>query len=176
MSKTTVKVKDVMQTDLHMIGGLASVRDAIVEMRAHGISALIIERRHEEDEYGFISVDQIAKRVIAPNGSIDRTSVYEIMEKPTLTLNPHMALKYAVRLLARLDYKRALVVDEEGAKGLITLRDMVHSIALDTGWKPGVAEWLLLASKAETTGVFKYPLLISYNTQRELIENLKLRL
>ncbi|MDQ2088771.1 CBS domain-containing protein [Marimonas arenosa] len=124
-----IKVEDVMQTELHMISGLASAREAVNRMKALGVSALIIERRHDGDEYGFVSVDKIAARVVAPNKSLDRTSVYEIMDKPTLTLNPHMAVKYAIRLLARLDHRRALVVDENGARGLVTLRDLIHCYA-----------------------------------------------
>ena len=126
MSETTVKVEDVMQTSIHMISGLATVREAIVEMKNIGVSALIIERRHEGDEYGIVSVEQIASKVISPDRSIDRTSVYEIMDKPILTLSPHMAVKYAIRLLARLHSRRALVVDENGARGLVTLRELIH--------------------------------------------------
>ena len=119
------KVEDVMQTSIHLIDGLASVETAVGRMREHGVTALVIERRHEGDEYGFISVDKIAGRLIAENKSLARTSVYEVMDKPTLTLNPHMAVKYAIRLLARLGHRRALVVDEGGARGLVTLRDLV---------------------------------------------------
>ena len=102
-------------------------------MREHKVTALVIERRHEDDEYGFISVEKIASRVIAENKSLARTSVYEVMDKPTLTLNPHMAVKYAIRLLANLGHRRALVVDEEGARGLVTLRDLVLCYATIEG-------------------------------------------
>ena len=125
MSAGKKKVEDVMQKSIHLIDGLASVEAAVGLMREHNVSALVIERRHEGDEYGFISVDEIASRVIAENKSLARTSVYEVMDKPTLTLNPHMAVKYAIRLLANLGHRRALVVDEEGARGLVTLRDLV---------------------------------------------------
>ena len=125
MDRNFLKVSDVMQTSIHMISGLATVREAIAQMKAKGVSALVIERRHNGDEYGFLSLDEIAARVIALNRSLDRTSVYEVMDKPTLTLNPHMATKYAIRLLSRLQQRRALVVDEGGAKGIVTMRDLV---------------------------------------------------
>lgn len=129
MAESFIKVEDVMQCELQTISGLASVRDAIEQMRAANVTALVIERRHEGDEYGFLSVDKIAARVIALSRSLDRTSVYEVMEKPTLTLNPHMAVKYAIRHLAQLGQRRALVVDERGARGLVTLRDLILSYA-----------------------------------------------
>ena len=125
MGSTVIKVGDVMTTELRKINGLASVREALDRMQASGTNSLVIERRHEGDEYAFVTVYDVAERVISANRSVERTSVYEIMDKPTLTLNPHMAVKYAIRLLARLDHRRALVVDENGARGLVTLRDLI---------------------------------------------------
>lgn len=129
MDENKKKVRDVMQDTIYMISGLATVRDAVNEMRARGVTALVIERRHEDDEYGIISIDMIAERVIALNKSLDRTNVYEVMDKPALTVADHMAVKYAVRLLSRLDHRRALVIEHGKACGLITLRDMVLSFA-----------------------------------------------
>jgi predicted transcriptional regulator len=120
-------VEDVMRTSLFKISGLASIKDAIDEMHRHDVSALVIERRHEGDEYGFITVSEIAARVIALNAPLDRTSVYEIMNKPTLTLNPKMNVKYAIRLLSQLQLRRALVTGDQGLLGAVTLRDMVLS-------------------------------------------------
>lgn len=137
MNTDETRVMDVMQTDLQMISGLATVAEAVRLMRERNVTALIIERRHEGDEYGFVSVDKIAARVVAVNRAMQRTSVYEIMDKPTLTLNPHMMVKYAVRLLARLNHRRALVVDETGAKGLVTLRDLILCYAEDEGGEQG---------------------------------------
>lgn len=125
MPEGAMKVEQVMQTDLHMISGVASVREAVQRMRDHRVTTLVIRRRDDADEYGLVTVEQIAARVVARNRSLDRVSVYEIMDKPALTLNPHMAVRYAIRLLARLDERRALVVDAEGARGLVTLRDLV---------------------------------------------------
>ncbi|MCK0141493.1 CBS domain-containing protein [Aliiroseovarius sp. F20344] len=131
MDENNLKVRDVMQSTIYMISGLATVRDAVNEMDAKGVTALVIERRHDEDEYGIVSIEMIAERAIALNKSLDRTNVYEVMDKPALTLSDHMAVKYAVRLLSRLDHRRALVVNEGTACGLATLRDMVLSYAVE---------------------------------------------
>lgn len=129
MPEGAMKIEQVMQTDLHMISGVASVREAVQRMREHGVTTLIIRRREDDDEYGLVTVEQIGARVVALNRSLDRVSVYEIMDKPVLTLNPHMAVRYAIRLLARLDERRALVVDAEGVRGLVTLRDLILCFA-----------------------------------------------
>lgn len=124
-----VKVEDVMQKTFHVISGLATVMDAIEEMARHNVSSLVIERRHEGDEYGVVSIADIASRAVAQNRSLKRTNVYEIMNKPTLTLDPNMNVKYAIRLLSQLEHRRALVCGENGLMGFVTLRDMVLSYA-----------------------------------------------
>lgn len=133
MPEGAMKIEQVMQTELHVISGVASVREALRQMREKHVTALIIERRDADDEYGLVTVEQIAAQVIALNRSPDRVSVYEIMDKPALRLNPHMAVRYAIRLLARLDQRRALVVGESGARGLVTLRDLVLCFAGEDG-------------------------------------------
>ena len=131
MSSEEVKVGDVMQTSLHMIDGVASVQDAIDEMRRLSVSSLVIERRHEGDEHGIVTVQDIAAQVVSLNRAAQRTSVYEVMTKPALTLGAAMHVKYAIRLLSRLGLGRALVTDGEGLRGFVTLRDLVLAYADD---------------------------------------------
>ena len=127
MEPRIIRVADVTQTSLHMVSGLASVESAIAEMKRHSVSSLVIERRDDDDEYGVVTVQDIAAKVVAINRSAERTSVYEVMTKPVLTLNGDMNVKYAIRLLARLGFTRALVTGSDGLLGLVTLRDLVLS-------------------------------------------------
>jgi signal-transduction protein with cAMP-binding, CBS, and nucleotidyltransferase domain len=125
MSGTVIKVGDVMTMELRKINGLASVREALDRMQASGTNSLVIERRHEGDEYAFVTVYDVAERVISANRSVERTSVYEIMTKPALTLSAEMNIKYAIRLLARLGVRRALVTKGGDVVGFVSQRDMV---------------------------------------------------
>jgi len=127
MKETFVRVDSLMRTELHRIDGLANIHTALAMMRKHSISSLVIDRRHPGDEYGFLTVAEIAAKVISKNRSFTRTSVYEIMEKPVLTIPPEMNVKYAVRLLTQLNRRRALVNGQTGLLGFITLRDLVLS-------------------------------------------------
>ena len=125
MGIPVVKVADVMQTSLHIVDGLQSVQSAIETMGRLGVSSLVIERRNEHDEYGVVTVRDIAAKVVSVNRSTERTSVYEIMTKPALTISPDMNVKYAIRLLSRFGVGRALVRDADGLVGLATLRDLL---------------------------------------------------
>ena len=129
MDRPIVKVADTMQASLHTVSGLSSVEDAIGEMSRLGVSSLVIERRNHGDEYGIVSVRDIAAKVVGANKSISRISVYEIMTKPALTVAADMNVKYAIRLLSRFGINRALVTRDDELVGLVTLRDMVVGFA-----------------------------------------------
>lgn len=120
-----VRVGDVMSPRPELIDGLASVREAINIMMARDFTSLIIQRRDESDEYGLISLPEIAKQVIEPDLSLERTSVYQVMVKPVLTVDIDMNIRYAIRLLSRYDETRALVLENHEATGIVTLRQMV---------------------------------------------------
>lgn len=124
-----VRVRDVMSPKLHGIDGLASVRDAVAIMHREEVSSLVIDKRHEGDEYGMVTVQDIAREVISAGRSTERTSVYEIMTKPVLTVNVEMNVKYAIRLLARYGLTRALATDDGRMVGIVTLRDMTVKAA-----------------------------------------------
>ncbi|MGW8205877.1 MAG: CBS domain-containing protein [Hyphomicrobiaceae bacterium] len=123
-AKTPTRIIDVMTPNPTLIDGLATVRQALNTMKDASMSSLVIDRRDDDDEYGLITVRDIAEKVIGQNRSLDRASVYEIMTKPVLTLEGRMQLHYAVRLLTRLGTSRALVMDNGKLKGIVTLRDI----------------------------------------------------
>ena len=119
------RVKDVMATELHVVDGLATLEEALRDMERHGVSSLIVARRDAEDEVGLLEVGGIAD-VVADNRPLERTTVYEAMTKPVLTLPAEMLVRYAVRLLRQHGLSRAVVVDaKRDAVGMATLRDLV---------------------------------------------------
>jgi CBS domain-containing protein len=125
-AKSELRVGDVMVTEIISINGLATVSDAMALMRRHNVNSLVVDRRDADDEIGLVLVSDIARQVIAPNRSPDRINVYEIMSKPVWTVPPDMLARYAVRLLARFQLSRAVVVDQDrNPIGIVTLRDLV---------------------------------------------------
>ncbi len=128
----TTKVSQAMTASVHTIDATATVKEAIQAMRAHSVSSLAVERRDAHDEFGLLSIVDIAREVIAENRAAERVNVYEIMSKPVVTLPADMSIKYAVRLLVRFDLSRALVVDAAREPlGIVTLRDMVLCYGAD---------------------------------------------
>ena len=134
--ETFVRVGEVMTPSPYIVPGLASVRQAIEIMHEKHVSSLVIEKRHDGDEYGLVTVHDIAEKVIGEDRSIDRTSVYQIMSKPVLAVNTQMNIKYAIRLLSRFRLTRAIVVEQDNLVGVVTLRDMVVRL-LDADGRAG---------------------------------------
>ena len=120
-----IRVREVMTPSPTVIDGLATVAHAIDVMREKKISSLVIDRRHDGDEYGLVVVTDIAAKVIATDYAPERTNVYEVMTKPVLTVDCEMDIKYAIRMLARFGLSRALVTREGTLAGIVTMRDMV---------------------------------------------------
>lgn len=120
-----VTVRQVMSDSPFVLDGLASVREAIDVMRREGVSSIVVDRRHDGDEYGIVVLHDIAEHVVAPNRSPDRMSVYQIMTKPVISLHADMDIKYAIRLLFRLGLSRAIVLEGGTLIGIVTLRDLV---------------------------------------------------
>ncbi len=120
-----VSVGEVMSRGVRTISGMATVADAVKEMREKKVSSLVVERRNEHDEFGLLEVYDIAKDVVAKDRAPNRVNVYEIMSKPVMSIAADMDIRYAVRLLVRFRLTRALVIDETRAPvGIATLRDM----------------------------------------------------
>ena len=125
-----IRVSDLMGTELHTIDGLATAAEAMALMKRLQISSLIVNRRHDDDELGIITVSDLAREVVTQNRAPERVNVYEIMSKPALTVRSGMFARYAVRLLVQFRVSRALVIDDDGAPlGLVTLRDLVLGLS-----------------------------------------------
>ena len=119
------RVRSLMRPSPGLVDGLATVQQALDMMRRENVGALVIDRRDDGDEYGIIVLSDIASKVIAENRAPERTSVYEVMSKPVVSVNADMDIKYAIRLLSRFDLSRALVTQDGQLVGLVSLREMV---------------------------------------------------
>ena len=119
-----IRVRDVMAATYIIVDGLITVHEGITLARKSEVKALVVKKRDEDDEYGIVLMNDIAKKVLAKNRSPQRTNLYEIMTKPVLSVDAGMNIKYAVRLLFRYRLTRALVLEAGSVVGIVTLRDL----------------------------------------------------
>ena len=123
--RTVIRVADVMQREYSTIDGVATVAEALavaIEKNAH---FLIVAKRHPDDEFGIVSVADIAKHVLARNRAPERTNVYEIMSKPVLSVRPGMDIRYCARLFHRFGVSTAPAIADDEIKGIVAYDQLV---------------------------------------------------
>jgi len=125
MKPTLIQVKDVMKTKVDFVDGMKTVQEALREMKHIETKTLIVNKRHEHDEWGVVVVSDIARQVLATDKSVDRTNVYEVMTKPALTIHKKMDIRYCARLFERFGLSRAPVVEHGKVIGIVSYTDMV---------------------------------------------------
>jgi len=124
--RKVVRVRDVMKRDFDMVDGMATVRDAIATMKHVETKCLIVNKRHDDDEYGMLLISDIGRKVLALDRAPERLNVYEVMAKPVVTVDQEMDIRYCARLFDRFDLSRCPVVDRSGqVVGIVSYTDMV---------------------------------------------------
>ncbi len=124
-TKEPIRVRDVMKTSYDLVDGMDTVADALKKMAHVETKMLIVDKRHDNDEYGMVLLSDIACQVLARDRAPDRVNIYEIMTKPVITADPDMDIRYCARLFERFDLSRAPVVERGEILGVISFTDMV---------------------------------------------------
>jgi len=125
IDKKIVLVRDVMKKNFDIIDGMTTVSDALKKMKHIETKTLIIDKRHEHDEYGVVLISDIAKQVLARDRSPDRVNVYEVMAKPVISVDPNMDIRYCARLFEKFGLSRAPVIENGKMIGIVSFTDMV---------------------------------------------------
>ena len=113
-----------------MIDGKTTVEDALKTMGYVETKSLIVDKRHDDDEYGMVLLSDIAKQVLAKDRSPKRVNIYEIMTKPVLTVRPDMDIRYCARMFEQFGLSRAPVLERGKVIGIVSFTDMVlHGLA-----------------------------------------------
>ena len=119
-----VRAKDVMQNAVS-IDGMATAAEAARKMREAHASSLLVEKRHPDDAWGLIAIQDLVKGVIIPGRAADEVNVYEIMTKPVISVPAEMDIRYVARLLYRAGIRRAPVEENGELVGMISLAALV---------------------------------------------------
>lgn len=123
--RNITRVRDVMKAQFDMVDGLATVAEAMKTMVHIETKCLIVRKRHDDDEYGIVTLADIARQVLAVDRAPERVNIYEIMTKPVIQVSPEMDIRYCARLFARLDINRAPVVEDGRVIGIVGYTDLV---------------------------------------------------
>ena len=120
-----VSVRKAMRTDVTYIDGPKNVLEALRAMRDGACTSLIVEKRSDRDEYGILTLSDIAQKVIALDKAPERVNVFEIMTKPVISVHPEMDIRYCARLFQKFRIRRAPVVEDSKVVGMISYYHLV---------------------------------------------------
>lgn len=124
-AKEIIRVRDVMKKKFDVIDGMTTVSVALKQMKHIETKTLVVDKRDENDEYGVVLISDIAKEVLAKDRAPDRVNIYEVMAKPTISVDPQMDIRYCARLFNKFGLSRAPVVDNGKMVGIVSFTDMV---------------------------------------------------
>ena len=119
------RVRQVMKNKFDVVDGMATVRDALRTMKHVDTKCLVVDKRHEDDEYGILLISDISRHVLAKDRSPDRVNVYEVMAKPIITVDADMDIRHCARLFSQFDLSRAPVVENDKVVGIVSFTDLV---------------------------------------------------
>lgn len=123
--RKVTRVREVMKTRFDVIDGMATVAEALKTMRHVDAKCLVVNKRHEDDEFGMLLLSDVARHVLARDRAPERVNVYEVMAKPVIAVDPEMDIRYCARLFTRFDLSRAPVIKGGGVVGIVSFSDMV---------------------------------------------------
>jgi predicted transcriptional regulator len=120
-----IRVRDVMKSEVDVVDGMMTVTEALQSMKYPDTRTLIVDKRHDDDEYGVVMFRDMAKKVLARDHSPNRVNIYEIMSKPVISVHPDMDIRYCTRLFDRFGLSRAPVLKRQKIIGLVSYTDIV---------------------------------------------------
>lgn len=123
--KKLIRVRDVMSKKFKMMDGLATVQEGLDTIKDSGVRALIVDKRNADDAYGIVLLSDLAKKVLARNRSRKRVSLYEIMSKPVLWIEPDMNIRYCARLFDTFGLSVAPVIEHGLVIGMVSYHEIV---------------------------------------------------
>jgi len=128
-----VRVSQVMAQSYAMIDGLATIQEAIDLFKQDLASVLLVNKRHDDDEYGLLLLSDIAKQVVAKDRAPERVNVYEVMSKPVIAVDPDMDVRYCARLFERFGLSIAPVIQLQQVVGVVSYNEIVFGGLLGGG-------------------------------------------
>ncbi len=120
-----IRARDVMQTKLITISGMATVKEATNKMRSEHLTHLLVEKRNIDDTWAIISIRDLVEGVLIPERSAEDVNVFEVMTKPLVTVPPDMDIRYVARLLHNTGLSRVPVEENRELIGMISLSSLI---------------------------------------------------
>ncbi len=120
------RLRDLMGRPPLYIAGEATLREAIREMHAQRVGALLVGRAEAPPE-GIVTERDVLRESARGELDFDRTPVHRVMTAPVESMPGDEMVYRALGRMDRLGFRHLCVVDEHGvAIGVLSQRDVLH--------------------------------------------------
>ena len=120
-------VKDVMSQHVITIDSLASAKQAGELMDKYDIGCLVVMCQGKP--VGIVTERDMLSRVLLQLRNPETTIIDEIMSTPLIGSGPESSIQEAMRCLNERRIKRLVVLDNQAPVGLLSVTDIVRSVA-----------------------------------------------
>ena len=120
-----VRARDVMSPKVVYIDGMATAKEAAELMRQEETEALIVSKRHDDDAFGIVVIQDLIRTVTLADMDASEVNVFEMMTKPVVPVPASMDIRYVVRLLMRTEMRRAPVEENGEFVGMVSLNSLI---------------------------------------------------
>jgi predicted transcriptional regulator len=119
----TIKVKDLMRTDIAIVDFNSSVIDAAKIMKSKSVGYAIIMK--DDVPIGIVTERDITWKIVAEGLDAHQINIYKIASSPLISVDPDADLSVAANLMEKYSIRRLPVIKDNKLYGIITATDII---------------------------------------------------
>jgi signal-transduction protein with cAMP-binding, CBS, and nucleotidyltransferase domain len=123
-SKNSTVIGEIMMNKLETVDESDSAQHAARKMSNSEVSSLLVVK--EGNPVGIITERDLVRRVCARDESSSNVIIHNIMSTPLITVDSSYQLHDAANVMIQKKVRHLLVVDEHGAKGIVSTSDFAN--------------------------------------------------
>jgi PAS domain S-box-containing protein len=119
-------VSELMTSDVAVVAGSATVKEAAEVMASRDISCLVAT--DNDDVVGIFTERDLLKRVIALKRNPAQTILHNVMSSPVMSVPSNYSIPSASKMMEKMKIRRLLVMDDKTLLGVVTQTDILKAI------------------------------------------------
>ena len=126
-SKTKMDISEVMTSTVFTIFPDQTVEEAAKMMQENEVGCIVLQpRKGERIPLGIVTERDIVTRVVATGNKPSEIPVGEIATRPVITVPLNLDITEAMKMMAKLNIRRIIVVENNNVAGICTYRDLLR--------------------------------------------------
>jgi signal-transduction protein with cAMP-binding, CBS, and nucleotidyltransferase domain len=123
-SKSSTVIGEIMMNKLETVDESDNAQHAARKMSNSDVSSLLVVKGG--NAVGIITERDLVRRVCAGNETSRNVIIHSIMSTPLITVDSSYQLHDAANVMIQKKVRHLLVVDEHGAKGIVSTSDFAN--------------------------------------------------